>query len=142
MQARICQPAYATAENNRFQRGFTLIELVVTLAVGAMAIATVVSLFSAIQGNQRNVWYLDVATRAARSEIESARAKGVDQLIPGDTTITSRLPSSLPQDATGVLNVGPVFAGKSRLVTVTIKWQGGVKKVVLSGVVGRKGIIP
>jgi prepilin-type N-terminal cleavage/methylation domain-containing protein len=135
-------PAYVHSEKEIFPRGFTLVELMVSMVIGAMAIATIISLFSMLQSNQRNVWYLDVATRAARSEIETARTKGVDLLPKGDTDIKSRLPPTLPADATGILNVGPVLYEKSRLVTVTITWQGGAKKVTLSGVVGQKGIIP
>ena len=122
--------------------GFTMVEMLVTIAIGTIVIVAVVNLFTAIGSSQRNVWYEDVATRAARSEIENARAKGINVLTYGDTDITHRLPSTLPSDATGTLNVGAVFAGQARLVTVTISWQGGSKKVVMTGTVGRQGLIP
>ena len=119
-----------------------MVEMLVTAAIGAIAIVAIVNLFTAISAGQHNVWYEDVATRAARSEIENARAKGINVLTTGTTDIDYRLPSTLPDDADGELNVGPVFAGQARLVTVTITWQGGNKKVVLSGTVGRQGLIP
>ena len=117
-------------------------QILIAMLVGAIVIATIVSLFVAISNAQRNVWYLDVATRTARAQIETARAKGVNLLVEGDIDIKSELPASLPQDATGILNVGPVFAGQSRLVTVTITWHGGDKEVTLTGTVGREGLIP
>jgi len=133
---------HAHTTKRSHEHGITLIELVVSITVGAIFIASIIGLFIAIGSSQRNVWYLDVATRTARSEIENARAKGVNLLTEGNTDITNNLPSALPQDATGVMNVGSVFAGRSRLVTVTITWSGGAKNVTLTGVVGRKGLIP
>jgi len=122
--------------------GFTLTELLTAIVISVIATYAIVNLFSAINISQRNVWYEDVATRAARAEIENARAKGVAQLAPGDTDISSRLPSSLPSGATGTLSVGSVFAGKARIVTVAITWQNGQKKVVLTGTVGQQGLLP
>lgn len=124
------------------EHGFTLAELIVTVLVAGIAIISIVNLFAAISISQRNVWYEDVATRTARSEIENARAKGIGSLATGNTDIKNRLPSTLPSDATGVMNVGSVYAGQARLVTVTITWQGGVKKVVLTGTIGQQGLLP
>lgn len=119
-----------------------MVEILIAVSIGIIVITSIVGLYTAIGASQRNIWYQDVATRAARSEIENARAKGISLLVLGDTDIKSRLPAELPSDATGTLNVGSVFAGQSYLVTVTIAWQGGAKKVVLTGVVGRQGLIP
>lgn len=135
-------PSGVTNAHRSIERGFTMVEMLVTAAVGTIAIITVVNLFAAIGVAQRNVWYEDVATRAARSEIENARAKGVAMLNSGTTDITYRLPSTLPPDVAGTLNVGQPFAGQARLVTVTISWQGNAKKVVMSGTVGQQGLIP
>jgi prepilin-type N-terminal cleavage/methylation domain-containing protein len=128
--------------NDEVESGFTMVELLVTIFVGAIVVGTIVNLFSAIGTSQLNVWYMDVATRAARSAIENARTKGVNSLALGDIDITSTLPTTLPTDAKGTMNVGSVFAGQARFVTVTITWRGGLKKVILSGVVGRQGLIP
>jgi prepilin-type N-terminal cleavage/methylation domain-containing protein len=141
LQNRYRAPSHMNAQRSS-ERGFTMVEMLVTAAVGTIAIITVVNLFTVISASQRNVWYEDVATRAARSEIENARAKGVASLVVGTTVISDRLPSTMPAGTEGTLTVGAVYAGQARLVTVTITWQGGKKKVVLSGTVGQQGLLP
>lgn len=124
------------------QDGFTLVELLLTIIVLGIAIVSIGGLYYALQISQVQTQHLDLATRAARTEIEDLRNNGYNTLVDGSTIdFTNSLPSSLPPSKTGTVGVSEPVDGLKR-VDVTIKYTdyGKVQTVTLSSDIGVIGI--
>lgn len=128
----------AKIKNNH---GFTLVEMMVTIIVLGLAVAAIGSLYYNMQSLQVKSRHIDVATRAAQTQIEILRNNSYNSLTPGSTiNFTSSLPDSLPHDAQGAVEVSEPVAGLRRIdVTVTYT-AGSPQEVKLSSMIGVIGI--
>jgi len=124
------------------QSGFTLVELMITILVLGIVMTSVVTLFVNIQQAQIHTRYLETATYAAQTQIESLRTINYNNLTPGQTiNFTSSLPSSLPQGSTGTVAVSEPLAGLKRVdVSVTYTYKGKTRTISLSSLIGVLGI--
>lgn len=122
--------------------GFTIVELLVTIAVIGITIASLTSLFISIRNIQQQAIYADTATRAAQREIETLRNDNYASLTPGQSIdFTSQLPSSLPRGSSGSAQVSQPATDLRRVdVTVTYKAEGKQQNVTLSSLIGVIGI--
>ncbi len=123
------------------ESGFTLVELVVSIAVIAVVITTVVSLVLTIQSTQRRTGYMESATRAAQREMESLRNNDYSGLTAGQTIdFTADLPPNLKQGK-GTVTVSEPTSALKRL-DITVEYYEGTAKeeVKLSSLVGILGI--
>lgn len=124
------------------QTGFTLVEMLVTIIVLGLAVAALAGLFFEMQQVQTESAHLDLATRAAQTEIEVLRNNSYNSLTPGQNiNFTSSLPAALPADKSGTVVVSQPVAGLRR-VDVTVTWSDGSKPqtVELSSTIGVIGI--
>lgn len=123
------------------QSGFTITEVVVVLAVFSIGIVMLSSLIGSVQQLQQNARYLDLATQAARAEIEYIRNSQYTTITNG-TSFTSSLPPTLPSGSTGTVAVSvPANAPSSKQVDVTVKFPVGslTKQVTISAYVDAPG---
>lgn len=123
------------------ESGFTLVELVISIAVIAVVTTTVVSLVLTIQGTQRRTIAMETATRAAQREMESLRNNNYSSLTTGQTIdFTNQLPSNL-RSPQGVVTVSEPTNGLKR-VDVSVFYNEGTtrKEIKLSSLVGILGI--
>jgi prepilin-type N-terminal cleavage/methylation domain-containing protein len=136
------QNAGSTIQTSSTQAGFTLIELMVTIVVLGIVIGGIGGLYYSMQIVQVRSQHLDLATRAARSEIEDLRNNGYSSLKPGNTLdFTSRLPSKLPPSRKGTVAISQPLSGLRRVdVTVSYQDYGKAQKVTLSSDIGVIGI--
>lgn len=110
----------------RRQTGFTIIEVIVVLAVFGIAALTLSRMYSSIQSIQRDSYYLSIATRAAHSEIDLLRTSNGYATVTNSTTFTSQLPSTMPAGSTGTIAVStPANAPNSKQVAVTVSYPNG-----------------
>lgn len=124
------------------QKGFTLVEMLITIVVLGIAIAAIATLYYQMQSLQNDSRYLDLATRAAQTEIEVLRNNSYNSLTPGQNiNFTSSLPSGLPSGSTGTVVVSQPAAGLRRVdVSVNYSAGGNAKSVELSSTIGVIGI--
>lgn len=124
------------------ENGFTLVELMVTIVVLGIAISGIAGLYYTMQVSQVQTQHLDLATRAARTEIENLRNNGYNGLTSGGTlNFTASLPAALPGDKTGTVIISEPLAGLKRVdVTVTYTDYGKQQTVELSSDIGVIGI--
>ena len=124
------------------EAGFTLVELLVTIMVLGIVIASLGGLYYIMQITAVQSQHLDLAIRAARTEIEDLRNNGYDALNPGSTiTFTSSLPAQLPPSKTGTAVVSQPQPGLRRVdVTVAYTDYGKSETVELSSNIGIIGI--
>ena len=124
------------------KKGYTLVELVITMLVFGVVSSSVVNLFLTIQQSQVRSGYLETATRAAQREVESLRNSSYSSLTPGtDIDFTDQLPAILPEDKNGNVEVSEPIADLRRVdVTVSYTYQGKQQAVKLSSLIGVIGI--
>lgn len=134
-------------DNRQRQQGFTLVEILVVMFMFSAAIITMSSLFSYIQYAQRDVQYLDIATRAARAQVEYLRNGRYSTLSVGTpVNFTSSLPDTLPNGSTGVVTVSNSagMPGVKKL-DVKVEWpingnETAKKSTTLTAIVGASGL--
>jgi len=124
------------------QGGFTLVELLITMIVLGIVITSLAGLYYVMQIQSIQNLRLDLAIRAARTEIEDLRTTGYSSLTPGQNIdFTSSLPSQLPPDKKGTVIVSEPDSGLRRVdVTVTYTSYGIPETVELSSDIGIIGI--
>jgi prepilin-type N-terminal cleavage/methylation domain-containing protein len=122
--------------------GFTIIELIVTILVFGFVAAGLTEVFLGVTNVQRNAGYLQSATTAAQTEVESLRNNNYDQLPNGQNiNFTSQLPSNLPAPRSGTVAISQPIAGVKRVdVTVTYTQDSHTETVELSSLIGIIGI--
>jgi prepilin-type N-terminal cleavage/methylation domain-containing protein len=126
----------------RNMAGFTIVELLVTIAIIGIATASLSSLFISIRNVQNQTTYTDTATRAAQREIEILRNDNYSSLTPGQNIdFTSQLPSTLPTGSKGTVQVSQPATDLRRVdVTIQYKTNGQQRNVELSSLIGVIGI--
>lgn len=124
------------------EAGFTLVELIVTVVVLGIVISSLGGLYYIMQQASIRSQRLDLATRAARTEIEQLRNSGYSSLTPGSSIdFTSSLPASLPKDRNGTVTVSQPADDLRRVdVQITYTDNGTPQKIILSSNIGIIGI--
>lgn len=112
------------------------------MVVLGIIIASMAGLYWTLQITQVQSQHLDIANRAARTQIENLRNNGYNALTPGSTiNFTSSLPSSLPNDKNGTVVVSQPASDLRRVdVTITYTDYGKQQRITLSSNIGIIGI--
>ncbi len=124
------------------EEGFSLVELVVAIAVIGLLVVGVTSLFITIESTQRKTRLLETATRAGEKKIEELRNNHYNTLETDSViTFTDELPDTLPAPRTATVAVSEPTPGIKR-VDVNIAYKDGRvdKEVALSSLIGVIGI--
>lgn len=127
---------------NKNSDGFSLIELIVAMAIFGLMVTGVINLFVGIDTLQRRAQRIEIATRAAEAQIESLRNSHYNSLESGETIdFSDELPQSLPAPRTGEVVVSEPIPGMKQLeVTVEYAQQPQDYSVTLTGLMGTIGI--
>jgi prepilin-type N-terminal cleavage/methylation domain-containing protein len=99
------------------EKGFTLVELLVGIVVGAIVIASLSQVVTNYLHLSQRGRYLSSSNAYAEAKIESLRNSGYNAVSVGTTSLTSEMPDILPK--------------KTGTMVVTDE-GGGIKKVVLT----------
>jgi prepilin-type N-terminal cleavage/methylation domain-containing protein len=124
------------------KRGFTLVELIVTIGIAGLLVVGITSLFITIETTQRKTRLLEIATRAGEKKIEELRNNHYNSLTDGSVvTFTNELPDALPTPREATVTVSEPTDGIKR-VDVNITYKDGPidKEVELSSLIGVIGI--
>jgi prepilin-type N-terminal cleavage/methylation domain-containing protein len=105
----------------RIARGFSLIEVTIAVAIIAVTIVAVSSLFARLPVNGREVRDQDVALKIANNEIETLRAAGYGAL-PATGPFNNALLSSLASGAGSVTITA--YDAKTKQAVVAVTWRG------------------
>lgn len=124
------------------EQGFTVVELILTVVAFAFIATGIAQIFLGIIGIQRQAAYMETATHAAQTEVESLRNNNYSQLTAGQTIdFSSQLPSFLPSPRSGSVVISEPTAGIKRVdVTVSYQENGNTRNVELSSLIGVIGI--
>jgi len=124
------------------QRGFTIPELVVTIVFFGIAAIGITQLYLSIQRIQEQTAWLQSASHAAQTEVESLRNNNYNALTAGqDVDFSSQLPATLPKLRSGSVAVSEPQSGLKRVdVTITYSDHGSQHQVKLTSLIGVIGI--
>lgn len=106
---------------NKDQRGFTVVEMLITLALFAMLIPTLtlgVSTLTQLNNRARDLTLISII---AENKIESLRSIGYNSIAVGSTTFTNELPAELasPKVATYTVTQGT----GTKIINVSISYS-------------------
>lgn len=124
------------------QRGFTIPELMVTIVFIGFAFIGITQLYLSIQRIQEQTSWLQSASHAAQTEVESLRNSNYSQLTVGQNIdFASQLPSTLPRPHSANVSISEPLAGLKRVdVTVSYSDHGTQRQVELTSLIGIIGI--
>jgi len=125
------------------QEGFTVVEMAVVVTIFGIMVISLGTFFSVLETSQRSARYLDIATHAAKDEIEQLRNSNYALLMPGTTIdFTSSLPSGLPAGSTGSAVISDPSLTNLKRVDVTVSYAIGStpKTVKLTSFIGASGL--
>lgn len=120
-----------------------MVEIVVVIVMFSMAIFTMGTFIGTLQATQRNGQYLDIATNAAKDQVEQLRNSNYSLLIPGQVIdFTSSLPNTLPAGKTGTAVISDPSLANLKRVDITINYTVGSdpRTVKLSALLGESGL--
>ena len=123
------------------QHGYTLVEILVTIVVGAIlvtSISLVVSNQSFLAQRGRDV---TIANSYAENKVEEIRSVGYLGLTDGTSNITSELPSELGNPKSATLVISTVTTGiKKAVLTITYNEQGASRTSSYTTLIGELGV--
>jgi prepilin-type N-terminal cleavage/methylation domain-containing protein len=107
------------------QAGFTLVELLVAIAVGAVVTLSLTQVVTGYIHLSQRGRYLNMTNAYAEAKIEALRNQGYNAVAIGSSSLTSELPGQLPVGKNGTMNVTQSSAGLKQVdLTITYKDQG------------------
>src|SRR3990167_8392198 len=118
--------------NKKTSTGFTIIEVVVTMAVVGMMIIALTNLVISVGAIQRQTERLSLASRVAEAKIESLRNNHYNNLTnsPPPIDFTSELPEELPSPRSAYVTVSEPAEGIKRVDVVITYHDGNVDRQV------------
>jgi prepilin-type N-terminal cleavage/methylation domain-containing protein len=119
-------------------RGFSLVELILAIAVVSIVIVGSATVLLAAQGRSLEAAHQAAATAAASGQLENLRDQDFDAITPG--TISFAAPG-VPRLVSAQLVVGVVNADL-KTATASVSWKEGERTVQVSlpSYIGRYGI--
>lgn len=122
--------------------GFTLPEVLVTIVFFGIATIGITQLYISIQRIQEQTAWMQSASHAAQTEVESLRNNNYNALTAGQNIdFSTQLPTSLPQPRNGTVVVSEPQSGLKRVdVTIAYTDHGKQHQVKLTSLIGVIGI--
>ncbi len=123
------------------QEGFTVVELIVTLIVGAIFVVAMNAMFttqSYISAREKDTV---LANAYAEAKFESLRSAGFLALTNGTTSVTSELPTELKSPHSGSLVISSYNDSvKKADLTITYNEQGTSRSLTYTSYIGELGV--
>lgn len=121
--------------------GFTLVELLVSIAVGAIVVASMNVLVTGYLHVSQRGRYLSAANSFIEGTVEALRNSGYNAVATGTTSLTSALPSVLPPSRSASMIVTLPSNGLKKVdLTVSYKDQGVTQTYSYTTYIGELGV--
>lgn len=121
--------------------GFTIVELLVTIAVAAIVTASMSQVVTSYVHTAQRGRYLNLANAYAEAKIETLRNTGYNSITLGTTNLTSELPSQLPPNRSASMAVTNPSGGIKQIVlTVNYNDQGQPNTYTYTTDIGELGV--
>lgn len=123
------------------QDGFTMLELLITIAVVGILVPTLAGLINTLNGLNDRARDLTLVNSLAENKIESLRSKGFTALPDGTTTFTSELPSTLGKPKSATYTTSSPNAGIKQIdMAISYTDHGTVRNMQYRTYVGELGV--
>ena len=125
------------------QRGFTLIEVVVTATFVATVLVAIVGVFVMVGKLNRQARNLSIATQLVQEKVEIYRNKPYSSIAIGTLIedFSANLPSNFGSPKSAVVNTSQVQDGLLQIdIAVTYREEGTPKNVQVTTLVAERGI--
>ena len=127
------------------ERGFTIIELIVTMSFMGIVIASVSELYISLRQTNRAANNLTIATQVAQGQVEKYRNTNFYNIPVGTVDVTASAlgayPSLLPpRSATVVATLVDANGLKQVDVAISYRDRTGIKNVQMSTLISYKGV--
>lgn len=121
--------------------GFTLVELIVALAVGAIVTVTLSQVVNNYVHLAQRGRYLSLANAYVEAKVESLRNSGYNGVANGTTSLTSELPVGLPPSRSSSMTVSSPSGGiKQIYITLSYRDQGQTQTHNYTTYIGELGV--
>lgn len=126
---------------HRTQSGFTIVELLVAIAVGAIVTVSLNQVVTSYVHVAQRGRYLNLANSYAEAKAESLRNSGYNGLGIGTTNISGELPPQLPKDRSASMTVTSPSGGlKQVYISISYRDQGQNNTYSYTTYVGELGV--
>lgn len=129
---------------SRDERGFSLLELLITAAVMSVIILSIYGFFQSVRDVNRFASNLVIANQVAQKQIEAYRNTPYNTIPTGTQNVSSILTSypslRTPRSATAVITELQPDGLKQIDLTISYTDKGGTKTVAVSTLVASRGI--
>ena len=102
------------------ESGFTLVELLVGIAVGAIVMVTLTNVVKNYLALSQRGRYLNTANAYVEAKAESLRNKGYNAINTGSSSLAGDMPASLPKKS-GTMTVTDIGGGLKK-VDITVSY--------------------
>lgn len=121
--------------------GFTIVELLVSIAVGAIVIASLNQLVDGYLHVSQRGRYLSLANSFVEGKVEALRNTGFNSINPGTTDLSAELPAGLPPYRSASLQVTTPSSGLKQVdISVTYQDQGLTNSYSYTSYIGELGV--
>jgi prepilin-type N-terminal cleavage/methylation domain-containing protein len=128
-------------KTHRSSDGFTIVELLVSIAVGAVVIASLSQVVTSYLHVAQRGRYLNLANSYVEAKVESLRNIGYNGLTLGTTDVSSELPSQLPLTKSASMTISSPETGLKQVdITVSYKDQGQSNTYSYTTYIGELGV--
>lgn len=126
----------------RKESGFTVAEVIVTIVLLGFVVIGITQLYLSIQRVQQKTAWLQSASHAAQTELESLRNNNYNSLADGQVIdFSDELPSNLPTPRSATATISEPQAGIKKVdIKITYDDFGNDHDVKLTSLIGVIGI--
>jgi prepilin-type N-terminal cleavage/methylation domain-containing protein len=127
--------------NRKNQKGFTVVELVVSIVVAGIIIPSVALALNNLAAINHRARDLALANTIAQNKVETLRSIGYNSVSGGTVSFSSELPSSMgsPRSASYTIS-SPVTGEKQIDVNITYTDYGGSKNLTYRTIISELGV--
>lgn len=137
------QHQFKLNKKKKIGAGFTIVEIVIAVAVLGVMIVAVTNLVIGVATIQRQNQHLTLASRLAEAKIESLRNNHYNNLVNSPPVIdfADELPADLPEPRSAQVTVSEPDPGLKQLdIVITYREGSRNKSVEMSALIGNIGI--
>lgn len=125
----------------RHQGGFTIVELLVAIAVGAIVTASLSQVVTSYIHVAQRGRYLNLANSYAEAKMEALRNTGYNGLSLGTTNVSGELPSQLPPGRSASMTISSPSDGLKEVdISISYNDQGQQNNYSYTTYVGELGV--
>ncbi|HZL07987.1 MAG TPA: prepilin-type N-terminal cleavage/methylation domain-containing protein [Candidatus Dormibacteraeota bacterium] len=126
---------------HRSSDGFTIVELLVSIAVAAIVTASLSQVVTSYVHVAQRGRYLNLANSYAEAKVEALRNTGYNGINVGTTNISAELPSQLPRSRSASMTVSSPSTGLKQVdITLTYKDQAQTNTLAYTTYIGELGV--